>query len=243
MRIALLLGILLLLAGCPDGRQPPPADPVALQTRLGQAGCVAASLLVRTVPPEGEGEQFSLRLWADGEGRIRVLAQKLDVDFLAALVEADGSYRAHDPRSGTRTAGRLGATDDPALLRDLALLVGEARHGPVPPGATVRTDAAGAWRFAVAGGEAVVAFAADLPSGKTLPGRTLAYERWTTFEGLTRPSLVRLRVDGDPTTYVIRLKALDAPGAISAQRMTLAIPDDAVALEPAEFARRLGGAQ
>lgn len=253
MRLA-VLAICLFAAGCTGIRPggPAPADPPAadaLRARLGAAACVTASLLVRIVGADGEGEIFTLRLWAPGDGRVRVLANKLDVDFLTALVAADGTYTAVLPRARLWTRGRLGGADDPVLLRDLALLVAEVAQGPVPARAAVGAGPDGQWRFAdpATGWQAAVRIGGDgLPSGKTLSGRDgaelrrLAYSRWQDFDGLHRPSVTELRAAGDPSVCTIRVKTLDAPPTISPERMALAVPDGAAEVAPAEFTRRIG---
>ncbi len=252
---ALLLAAVLLVAGCGAGpRQDPPAsaDVAALAAQVGQAPCVVASLLIKRLPPEGqgEGELFSLRLWAPPDGRVRVLAQKMDVDFLAALVAADGGFTVLDPRAGVWSSGRLGDPEAPALLRDLALLVGEARHGPVPPDAVAAVAADGQWRYRdpITGWAAEVAVdrASGLPSGKVLRAgdggelRRLGYERWAAFDGLQRPGVVRLAVAGDPAAYTIRMKDLDAPATVSDERMALRLPEGARQVPLAELLDGLG---
>lgn len=246
---------LLLLGGCGAGvRQDPPAaaEVPALAARLGQAPCVVASLLIKRLPPEGqgEGELFSLRLWAPPDGRVRVLAQKMDVDFLAALVAADGTFTVLDPRAGVWADGRLGDPAAPSLLRDLALLVGEARHGPVPPDAVAAVGDDGAWRYRdpITGWDAELTLGGGdgLPAGKLLRGadggelRRLGYERWTAFEGLQRPGVVRLTVAGDPAAITIRIKDLDAPATVSDERMALRLPEGARQVGLAELLDGLG---
>lgn len=246
----LILAVCLVCAACTGPVRPSPPATDALRARLGTASCVAASLLVRVVPPDGEGEMFTLRVWSPPDGRVRVIAHKLDVDFLSALVAADGSYTAVLPREQVWARGRLGSADDPLLLRDLALLVAEIRHGPLPPDAVATPDPDQALRFAdrATGWTAVLRLGADgLPVGKRLLAadgreqRRLAYDRWQAFEGLQRPSVVGLTVAGDPASCTIRLKSFDAPPMISDERMTLRLPDAAVEVAPQEFARRLDG--
>lgn len=246
----LFLAACLCLAACTGPVRPSPPDVAALRARLGSAPCVAASLLVRIVPPEGEGELFTLRVWSPPDGRVRVLAHKLDVDFLSALVAADGTYLAVLPRERVWARGRLGSASDPVLLRDLALLVAEVRHGPLPPGMTVTPAAARCVRFSDqgTGWTAELDIGADgLPLGKRLLAadgsevRRLRYDRWQAFEGLLRPSVVGLTVTGDPATCTIRLKSFDAPPAISDERMQLQPPAEAVEVSPEDLARQLGG--
>lgn len=246
----LILALCLLGAACTGPPRPAPAAAEALRARLGSAPCLAASLLVRIVPPEGEGELFTLRLWSPADGRVRVLAHKLDVDFLSALVAADGSYTAVLPREQVWTRGRLGTASDPPLLRDLALLVAEVRHGPLPPQAVVSAGTDRTLDFAdrATGWAARLSLGADgLPSAKLLLAadgsqqRRLGYDRWQSFEGLLRPTVVGLTVAGDQSVCTVRLKALDAPPAISPERMALHLPTGAVEVAPEELARRLDG--
>lgn len=248
LRPLAVLAMLVWAAGCSSIRQHgAEVDPAAVRARLGQAPCAVASLLIKIEPKEGEGELFTLRLWVAGDGRVRVLAHKLDVDFLSALVEADGSYVALLPREKVWTRGHLGSPDDPLLLRDLAVMVAEVCQGPIPPGAATAAD--GHWRIRdAAGWTADLAFdpVSGKPSGKRLlaadgsEGRRLAYARWQVFDGLDRPTAVVLNVVGDTATYAIRLKSLDAPPGISAERMALHIPEGASEIAVAEFAKRVG---
>jgi hypothetical protein len=215
--------------------------------RLGAAPVVVASLLITVRPAQGDGEMFTLRLWADAAGAVRLRAQKLDVDFLEALVEPDGLYRAWLPREAVATKGRLGGAEDPPLLRDLSLLLGEVRSGPLPPGVVVAAGADGAWTWADGPTAVTLAFGADgLPSGKRIATpdgvelRRLGYARWNIFEGLQRPSAVELHVAGDDAVYAVRLKNLDTPPQISNERMHLTVPDDVVWIDAPGFAARMG---
>jgi len=218
-------------------------DAKALAQRLGQARIVTASLLVRIQPAQGDSELFTLRLWAAADGAVRLRAQKLDVDFLEALVRPDGGYQAVLVRERLATSGTLGGADDPALLRDLRLLLGELRYGPLPPAVAVAGDAAGwSWRDPL-GWDAQLTIGSDgLPTSKRLLDagvevRALTYRRWQAFEELQRPSQVTLNADGDTTT--IRIKSLDTPPEISAERMALRMPDGVEQVDPTAFNRRL----
>lgn len=241
-----------LLSACTSGVRPSPPDASALSARLGSAGCVTASLLVRIVPvPEADdGEVFTLRIWSPPDGRVRVSAHKLDVDFLSALVMNDGSYTAVLPRERVWARGRLGGAADPVLLRDLALLVAEVRHGPLPASVAVVQGADRTLEFVDpgTGWKAVLGIGANgLPVGKRLLAadgseqRRLTYEHWQGFDGLLRPTVVGLVVAGDPATGTIRLKTLDTPPTISDERMQLHLPESAIEVTPDELARRLGG--
>jgi hypothetical protein len=246
----LVLALCLSGAACTTPPRPAPPDVEALRARLGSASCVAAALLVRIVPVDAEGELFTLRVWSPADGRVRVIAHKLDVDFLSALVAADGSYTAVLPREKIWTRGRLGGAGDPLLLRDLSLLVAEIRHGPLPPDAAAVSGPGRTLGFPdrATGWEAVLNLGVDgLPVGKRLLAadggeqRRLSYDRWQGFDGLLRPSVVGLTVAGDPGSCTVRLKSLDAPPTISDERMTLRLPEAAVEVAPAELARRIGG--
>lgn len=245
-RWPLLSALILLVAGCVDPPRPVGPDAAALRARLGSADVLSASLLVQLTPATGDGELFTLRLWRAGDGAVRVRAQKLDVDFLDALVRPDGAYEAVLPRERVATSGKLGAADDPLLLRDLKLLLSDLRDGPLP-----RTAAPGGEArrllWSEDGWAAELDLAADgLPSAKRLSvdgavQREVAYARWQAYEGLTRPSQVRLRIPGDDGVTAIRLRSLDLPPVISAERMALRVPDGIERVAPAEFTRRMLG--
>ncbi len=241
--VILVLG--LLFAGCVGPVRPagPRAD--ELSRRLGRSPVVVASLLIRVEPEQGEGELFSLRLWATADGAVRLRAKQFDVDFLDALVRADGAYEAVLVREGVATAGKLGGDGDPPLLRDLRLLMAELRDGPLPPGVEVNGTATRLdWRDPL-GWDGELDLGADgLPVAKRLlaggvSARSLSYGPWQAFEGLTRAGQVRLRVADVPGLTVIRIKSLDSPPTISDERMALRIPDGVERVEPAEFSKRM----
>lgn len=224
-----------LLAACAGTVRPQPVagvDGDALRQRLGAATTVVASLLIQTVPEQGEPEVFTLRLWSTADRAVRVRAQKLDVAILDALVQPDGSYQAVLLREHVATSGRLGAADDPLLLRDLGLLLDELREGPAPAVAT------GGWTAELEAGPD------GLPAAKILRAggeqvRRLDYRRWQDFDGLLRPSQVELRIPGETMVTRLRVKSLDDPGSISPERMALTVPSDAASVTPAEFAKRM----
>lgn len=242
----LVVALALVLAGCADGPRPNGPDAIGLRARLGSADVISASLLVQLTPAKGEGELFTLRLWRAGDGAVRLRAQKLDVDFLDALVRPDGGYEAVLPRERVATTGKLGSPDDPPLLSDLRLLLSDLGDGPLPRSATPAGDAR---RLSWSDGDwtAELDLAADgLPSAKRLSAggavqREVTYARWQAYEGLTRPSQVRLRFAGDDGVTAIRLKSLDTPPVISPERMALRVPEGVERVEPAAFSRRMLG--
>ena len=241
-----VLALVLILAGCADGPRPGGPDAAALRARLGSAEVLSASLAVQISPAQGEGEVFTLRLWRAGDGAVRLKAKKLDVDFLDALVRPDGRYEAILPRERIATAGTLGSPEDPPLLRDLHLLMSDLRDGPLPRSAAPAGEARRlTWNEA--GWSAELDLTADgLPSAKRLSAggvvqREVTYTRWQAYEGLTRPSQVRLRIPGDDGVTAIRLTSLDTPPVISAERMALRIADGIERVKPAEFSRRMLG--
>jgi hypothetical protein len=238
-----LLLLCLLLSACGSGRADPPPDAAALRARLGSAEVIAASLLLQTQPAQGDGETFTLRLWAAADGQVRVRAQKLDVDFLEALIRADGAYEAWLPREKAATSGRLDDAQVPLLLADLRLLLAELRHGPLPPGVVPGPG----WTWSADGRDLALGLDHDgLPSTKTLNRAgavelELAYAQWKDFDGLLRPVSVRLHQVASGDRLAIRLKSLDTPPVISAERMTLRVPEAAERVEPAAFSRRMLG--
>ena len=243
MRLLLIVAVVL-LAGCADTPRPSAPDLAGLRARLGLADVFTASLLVQITPATGDGEQFSLRLWRNSDGAVRVRAQKLDVDFLEALLRADGGYEALLPRERVATAGALASPDAPLLLRDLQLLLSDLRDGPLPR-TVVPTGEAGRLTWTETNWNYELDLAVDgLPSAKRLSAdgvvqRDITYARWQAYEGLMRPSQVRLRVAGDDGVMAIRLKSFDTPPTISAERMALRLPDGVERVTPAEFSRRL----
>jgi hypothetical protein len=204
-----LLAACLMLAACAPARTG--AGPAR---DLGVAPCVVASLLVQAKPAQGESQTVTVRIWAAPEASLLKL-KKLDHDVLEALVQPDGAWQAWLPRERVRAAGT--AADAPGLLADLRLLLDEARLGPV--GAGIELDAEG------------------FPSARSQGDLRIAYARWTAYGALWRPARADLR-RGDDTTIVL-LKAFDAPGAISGDRLRLTAPADIPVVPVAEFAQRM----
>jgi hypothetical protein len=243
----LLIGVLILLvAACGHGVRPDAGmDVQALRQRLGAAQTVVASLLVQIVPEDGEAEMFTVRLWSTADRAIRLRVLKLDVTILDARVRPDGAYEALLVREHVTTSGMLGSADDPLLLRDLRLLIDELRYGPIPSDAVVTAGPSGLTWPDATGWQAGLELAADgFPSAKVLSAdgvemRRLAYQRWRSFDALTRPAQVTLQANGDAAVVRIRVKSLDDPGAITAERMALTIPDDAERVDPTAFTERM----
>jgi|GEM_PF-3441629 hypothetical protein len=256
------------LCGCFDRTPPPapapqaesgapapaPAAPAAsspaaaadeLNAASGDAGTIAADLLVRAKPPNGDALLFQLSLWCPADGRIRLRASKLDFDFLEALVERDGSFVVELVRTHEVVRGHLsdisvldahGRPTGPPFLVYLALLVGEAKHGAVPQQGPYRSapPAPGtpAGARAIAAKDPITGLQTELtigPDGNPLSKRVfdapgtealrLDYGRFEHFHQLTRATKLRLTVPGDASEYTVRLRTLDALPAIGEERM------------------------
>jgi hypothetical protein len=257
---------LLVCAGCFGPRAqvgadaPPVPDATARATAVlaahGQAAAVTCALVIRVKPPQGDALIFTLDLWCPADGRIRVKASKLDVDFCDALVGPDGAFTAFLARSRERVSGNLrdlaaadasGRPAGPSFLAYLALLVEEVKCGPLP--------AVGPWRER--GGNLVAADPATRltaevtakPDGTVASKRLLDdqgkevlrldYDRYQAFGQLHRPVRIVLAVAGDPTACTIRLRDCAAVPGIGDERMRLTIPVGVPAIPVGEFIRRL----
>ncbi|MCS6969851.1 MAG: hypothetical protein RMM29_03705 [Planctomycetota bacterium] len=212
-RWALLIAVLAVL-GCQ--RAAPPAAP-----QFGSIGAFAASILLQTRAPDGEGEVFTVRLWRAAQGDARLRVQKLDVDLIDGLLRRDGSFIAWSPRERVATSG--GADAAPPLLADVRWLLRELAEGPEETGVADR-DAEGR------------------PLARVIGERRIVYARWQDYDGRWRPSLIRI-VERDGRQIAMRLKALDIVPAISAERLRLSVPEDAAVVAPAAFLERIAGSE
>jgi len=216
------------LAGCGD-----PRDPAAdLIRRQGRTQAFAAAALVRAKPADGESLQLTLSAWRGQDGAVKVLVTKADVDVLEARLDVDGLLRLWSPRQRETCTTRLDANEVPALLARLPLLLRELSDGPLAPQAAPVADGRWTWQeddLAIA-----VALAGDQPRSKTVTDPqgqilvTLTYGATRAFDALLRPDRVTITVpDGEA---LVLLRRLDALGDVSAERLRLTIPDDAIAV-------------
>jgi hypothetical protein len=222
----------------------------------GQTAAVTGALVIRVKPPQGDALIFTLDLWSPADGRIRVKASKLDVDFCDALVAPDGAFTAFLARSRESVAGNLrdlaaadaqGRPVGPSFLAYLALLVEEVKCGPLP--------AVGPWRelggnlVATDPATRLTAEVVAKPDGTVASKRLLDdqgkevlrldYDRYQAFGQLHRPVRIVLTVAGDPTACTIRLRDCAAVPGVGEERMRLTTPAGTPAIPVGEFIRRL----
>jgi hypothetical protein len=196
---------------------------------------------------------------------VRVRASKLDFDFIDAVVERDGSFvlelvRSHEVVRGTlgdiNVLDAQGRPSGPPFFAYLLLLVAEAKGGALPAHGPFRSapPASGAppqshairTRDPVSGLEEELTIGPDgNPVAKRIfdaPGKEalrLDYARVESFHDLKRATKMKFTVPGDESEYTVRLRTLDAPPAISEERMHFTpSPGDKV-ITVGEFLKRL----
>jgi len=142
-----MLCIVLLAIGC-GARTPndqhghPGLDGETLAQHARAAHRQADNLVCKVVVAarDGDGERlpgFSVHTWADDQGRVRVRATKVDVDFLDGLLHPDGRFSLALVRDEEVVEGQLAdlAAEDGAgagFFARLDLLVAEVKEGPIP---------------------------------------------------------------------------------------------------------------
>ena len=221
-----------------------------------QAPTITADLLIRVKAQAGDAIFFQLSLWCPEDGRVRLKCSKLDIDFIDALVQANGDFVLELVRSHEVVRGNLrdihvfdkdGKASGPPFLAYLSLLVQEAKSGPVPDrgvnkvgdGKILAKDHATGLDVAVevnAEDKVVSKRFFDAPDKEAV---RLDYFRYQAFGTLQRPTKLELKVPGDPTEYTVRLRQLDAVPAISADRMRFAPSQGASEIGLEDFLKRL----
>jgi hypothetical protein len=221
-----------------------------------QAPTITADLLIRVKAQAGDAIFFQLSLWCPEDGRVRLKCSKLDIDFIDALVQANGDFVLELVRSHEVVRGNLrdihvfdkdGKASGPPFLAYLSLLVQEAKSGPVPDrgvnkagdGKIFAKDHATGLDVAVevnAEDKVVSKRFFDAPDKEAV---RLDYFRYQAFGTLQRPTKLELKVPGDPTEYTVRLRQLDAVPAISPDRMRFAPSQGATEIGLEEFLKRL----
>lgn len=222
----------------------------------GRAETITASLLIRVKPADGDAITFQIFLWCPADGRIRLKASKLDVDFCDALVQADGSFTAVMVRSNEVVRGNLkdisvldqqGKPLGPPFLGYLALLVAEAKTGPIPDqGVTAVHERRIEAKDATSGlGVGVDLNADDTAASKRFydaPGKEslrFDYSRYQEFDGLRRPAILKVTVPNDPSDYLVRVREIDVVPSIDPQRMKLEVSQGLKEIKLMEFLDRL----
>lgn len=248
--IATFLGLILTACG-PRAEAPLAAPALVEQVRAfhHSAPCVAAALLVK-IKPEGKSSlTFTINVWTTADGRVRLQGSKVGFSGFEALIEPDGTFVV--------LAGDEVCRDDLEVAfakllgpgAQLARLVEELTLGPVPGAETLSV----AGRILSANDPALghaltleLAPDRDEALRKTwyaADGRELLrldYSRYKTFDGLQRPSGVRLVIAEHPGEFLIRIQQLDVLPSISTSRMTLEPGAGARALPFSDFLKRLG---
>jgi hypothetical protein len=248
--------------GEPNADQTPPTIPAGVlwvQELLNfhqQAPTVTADLLIRVKAPDGDAILFQISLWCPEDGRIRLTCSKLDVDFIDALVQKNGDFVLELVRTKEVVRGNLrdvhvfdkdGKVIGPPFLAYLALLVQEAKSGPVPDRGISK---AGEGKVEAKDHVTGLTVGVEVNPDDTVKSKTffdqpdkptvrLDYFRYKTFGQLRRPTQMQLTVPGDPSEYTVRLRELDAVPSISPERMRFTPSQGSTEIGLAEFLKRL----
>ncbi len=262
----------LVLAACTSGGgvRPlhgghPDADAAAIQAHYRSTPAADASLALRIKPGTGDALNIQLHLWCAADGRVRLAASKLDVEFCSALIRPDGAYTVVAPRAHLAATGTFTDQDraglSPFLTRP-ALIADELRSGPLPivpplfwsegddgakptltaPNADL--SATGATTVATWDPATTLVTTKDLCVGDDVIA--IAYSHEKDFDGLLRPTLAQITAPAVPnaqqtvTTITIGLKHFDGLGDISAERMHLDVPADARTVPLDDLLKHLG---
>ncbi len=221
-----------------------------------QAPTITADLMILVKPTDGDSILFEISLWCPEDGRIRLKCSKLNVDFIDALVQKNGDFVLELVRSKEVVRGNLRDIHvfdqerkviGPPFLTYLSLLVQEAKSGPVPDrGVTKGGDGKVEAKDHVTG----LLVGVDINPDDTVKSKTyfdepgkpavrLDYFRYKAFAHLQRPTQMQLTVPGDPTSYTVRLRQLDAVPAISPDRMRFTPSNGSTEIGLEEFLKRL----
>ena len=245
----------------PDPHTPPIlaadiARVAELLTFHGRAETITCELLIRMKPANGDALTFQIFLWCPADGRIRLKASKLDVDFCEALVQPDGSFTAVLVRSHEVVRGNIkdisvldaqGRPLGPPFLAYLALLVAEAKTGPIPDsGITAVGERSIQAKDATSGLTVGVDLNADNTAATKrfydAPGKEslrFDYSRYQQFDGLRRPAKLTVTVPNDPSEYGVKVRGIDVVPSIDPVRMKLETSQGLHEIKLMEFLDRL----
>ena len=266
--LALLASLALLGSGCEradsktvnanDASAAPRAS--ALASHYGSCSAFTADLRIIAKPVEAEMLSFSISLWADTDGRVRISGKKFNVHFLEGMVDAEENFTAVLVRDQAVVRGTLqeiaaavsqGEAAGGAAFSELATITSVLRNGPLASATAWR------WGSAADGSETLIG---DLGSvGQTWMVRvdgmkvkhstlrnadgeplfSLRYTHEREFERLIRAQGSHLDVVGDDSSYLFRLQRFNAVPGISDDSMALNVPEDWANLSIDEFLQLL----
>ena len=250
---------LLALAGCTGSSRSEAttvgADTAARRAEQAQAwhrpaGSITADLLVRIKPAGRDALTFTVNVWSPADGRVRLQVSKVGVSGFDALIEADGAMTvvSREDDVVVDDLERVFA-DDLGAGAALARLVDELKLGPVPAAAAFAADGGTLTGVDPATGLNLVIAFAEQPEQITskiyrdatgVERMRLEYDRYKTFDGLQRPSLITIRVPGREGDFLVRVQDLNVVPAVSDGRMRLQVPAGRPHLAFAAFLKRLG---
>lgn len=213
----------------------------ALAAHYGSASAFTADMRIIAKPVDGDLLSFSVSLWHDTDGRLRLSGKKFNVHFLEAIVEPTNEFTAVLVRDKAVVQGSLddianavadGNAAGGAAFSELATISSVLQKGPL---ATATN-----WSFGKGDGEVLIGdigedqWEIDVKgmrvTNSTLKDRdgnrlfSLRYTHEKDFERLVRAQGSHLDVTGDDSTYLFRLQRFVAVPGISDSSMKLDIP-------------------
>ncbi|MBA3708945.1 MAG: hypothetical protein H0W83_09030 [Planctomycetes bacterium] len=261
--IAVVLAVMLALAGCPRAQpvkqQAAGLDATAMAVEVarahGQTQALTADVIILVKPPKQDTTTFKLNVWCAADGRTRILASKFDVDFCSALIAADGTLAAFLPRARVMVhadpkAPVDGARPPPVWLADLHLLSAELSDGPMPMRGPYITGAKADVFTCPSGPDLVAELEIDPETWFVRTKRllrtdgalaaTCTYDRYRAFDECHRATRMRLAIPDDATETTFVLKQLSALPMITEETMRFTMPDGMREVPMQEFLDRMG---
>jgi hypothetical protein len=255
--LALAVALFALVACSPS--RPVEADPIdnapatarKLASHYGEAKACTIDLRIIAQPEGGSSLSFNLVGWLNFDGRVRISCTKAGVEFMEALIQSDGSFRALLTREKRVVRGSLQQLAAAIKKHDarggeifarLRTFTRDLRFGPIAEGNRWRVEEE--WvEDAKGASHKVPRLVADIDGGLTaaheiadnqvktriISDRSgeiyrLNYRNERLFDGLPRPSKTNLILPDDGSRYLIRLRALDRVPSISRTSLALNTP-------------------
>ena len=254
--VAMMGALCLLLVGC--SREMMVTDnqaaqrATALAAHYGAAKAFTADMRIIAKPMEGDLLSFSVSLWSDSDGRLRMNGKKFNVHFLEGIIEPDNTFTAVLVREEAVVRGSLsdiakavakGEAAGGATLSELSTISSVLRLGPLATASN--------WSYAKGEGKTLIGDIGDnrwvvdvkgqrvthstLKDQDGTPLFSLRFTHEKDFEHLIRAQGNHLSVADDDSTYLFRLQRFEAVPGISDTSMLLNVPGDWQQLSVQQF--------
>ena len=252
--------VCLLLSGCGSRDTEASSDEAALRAKAiaahyGPTTAFTADMRIIAKPVEGDLLSFSVSLWGDSDGRLRLSGKKFNVHFIEGIVETDNTFTAVLVRDKAVVTGSLsdiasavakGEAAGGAAFSELGTISSVLKQGPLATASN--------WRFAdpAEGNDKLlvgdigkqsweVAFRGMQVTNSTLKDADgsrlfgLRYTHEKDFDRLIRAQGNHLSVEGDDSTYLFRLQRFASVPGVSDSSMKLNVPPDWERLNVEQF--------